>query len=491
MHALRRWSGLLLAMLMLQAGVAARAAEGDWVQLSGTGQVARADLDQIFVVQARALNLRQEPSTQTVPIGSIRKGEYVKKLSTTFNNVEGHNWLRVALADGSEGWVASEYLAAVSDAVWTVEGAAKFVERMAAMPEAQATIPAMPQISAGFLYVGPIGDAGWSYAHEQGRKAFEQLPFVTKADYVESVPGDSALVLQAIDKLVAAGHNLIFTTSYDHMDPTIEAARRYPNVVFMNCSGYKTAANAGTYFGRMYEARYLTGLIAGKMTKSNILGYVAAIPTSDVLYGINAFTIGAQSVNPQVEVRVLWTNTWYDPGIERAQADNLLDQGADVLALEQDSPTVIQAAAQRGVYAIGYQSDMGAFAPANTLTSAVYKWQPIYQEIGEALHNGTWRPDQIWWGLKQGAVGLAPINPIVPKNVVQLVEERRQQIIDGRLRPFEGPIEDANGNLRVPARQVMSDADLLTTDFLVRGVKGELPQAQAPAAETPSPTETN
>ncbi|MGI9491050.1 MAG: BMP family ABC transporter substrate-binding protein, partial [Geminicoccaceae bacterium] len=257
--------------------------------------------------------------------------------------------------------------------------------------------------------------------------------------------------------------------------------------VFMNCSGYKTERNAGTYFGRMYQARYLTGLLAGIMSQSNLLGYVAALPTPDVIHGINAFALGAQSVNKEVDVRVEWTNTWYGPDIEAEKAELLLDQGADVLAMEQDSPAVIQAAAKRRKYAIGYQSDMSVVAPELTLTSAVYEWAPIYIDIAQRLHEGTWQSENIWWGLKEDAVDLAPMAEAVPQAVRDLVESEKAQIIDGSLRIFEGPVQDADGQIRVPARSVMSDADLLSMDYFVRGVTGDLPTLP----ETPSDAETN
>ncbi len=465
---------LMVAITLGEADRASAQATG-WLQSDQTGKIEKSELEQIYVVNTRALNFRGEPSVDSTALRSFAKGAFLKKLDETINSVERRTWYHVVQKDGQEGWVASEYLMPMSDVLWLVEGAVKFADRLGSPTVASATLPAMDEIRAGFLYVGPIGDAGWTYAHEKGRQAMAALPYVKAATYIESVPGDPDLVLEAIDKLVADGHNVIFTTSFDHMDPTIEAARRYPDVVFMNCSGYKTERNAGTYFGRMYQARYLTGLLAGIMSQSNQLGYVAALPTPDVVHGINAFTLGAQSVNKDVDVRVEWTNTWYGPDIEAEKADALLDRGADVLAMEQDSPAVIQAAARRGKYAIGYQSDMSLFAPELTLTSAVYEWAPIYLKIAEQLHEGTWQSENIWWGLKEGAVGLAPMAAAVPQAVRDLIESEKAQIIEGSLRVFEGPIQDADGEIRVPARSVMSDADLLSMDYFVRGVIGDIP----------------
>ncbi|MEZ5936132.1 MAG: BMP family ABC transporter substrate-binding protein [Alphaproteobacteria bacterium] len=478
---------LLSVCTILGLADPAGAQTGGWLQSDQTGRLDKSELEQIYVVNTRALNFRDEPSVDNTPLRSLAKGAYLKKTDETINSVERRTWYHVVWRTGEEGWVASEYLAPVSDALWTVDGALRFAERLGSPAVASATRPALDEIRAGFLYVGPIGDAGWTYAHEKGRQAMAKLPYVKAATYVESVPGDPDLVLEAIDKLVADGHNVIFTTSFDHMDPTIEAARRYPDVVFMNCSGYKTEPNAGTYFGRMYQVRYLTGLLAGIMTQTNELGYVAALPTPDVVHGINAFALGARSVNKDVDVRVAWTNTWYGPDIESEKAEALLDEGADVLAMEQDSPAVIQAAAKRGKYAIGYQSDMSLFAPELTLTSAVYEWAPIYISIAEQLHEGTWQSENIWWGLKEGAVGLAPMAAAVPQAVRDLVESEKAQIIEGSVRVFEGPIQDAAGQIRVPARQVMSDADLLSMDYFVRGVTGEMPALP----DTPSDAATN
>ena len=224
----------------------------------------------------------------------------------------------------------------------------------------------------------------------------------------------------------------------------------------------------------MYQARFLKGVVAGRMTQSDIIGYVAAFPIPEVVRGINAFTLGAQSVNPDVQVRVLWTQTWYGPGVEREKAEKLLDFGADILTMHQDSPSVVQAAEQRNKFAIGYHSDMSIFAPNAILTSAVWDWGVIYRQVAGALKKGTWQPDQIWWGLKEGVVRLAPLSNLVPKDVTDLVIARQQELVEGRSRVFEGPIRDSDGVVRVPARQLMTDADLLTMDFFVLGVKGEL-----------------
>lgn len=329
------------------------------------------------------------------------------------------------------------------------------------------------QIKAGFVYVGPVGDAGWTFAHDEGRKEMEQLPFVEPSTFIESVP-EGAESARVINGLVRRGHNLIFTTSFGYMDATIDVAARNKDVIFMHCSGYKTAENVGTYFGRMYEPRYLSGIIAGSMTKKNIIGFVAAFPIPEVIRGINAFTLGVRSVNPEAQVRVVWTQTWFDPGVERDAADSLLDVGADVLAMHQDAPATLQAAEARGAYVIGYNSDMRHFAPNAFLTAPVWNWGALYTRLATEVHNGTWKSEQIWSGLKENLVDLAPLSERIPEDVRNLVQERTEAIKAGTFHPFSGPLKDRDGTEIVAAGQVMSDADMLSMNFFVEGVHGTL-----------------
>ena len=336
-------------------------------------------------------------------------------------------------------------------------------------------VPPDKEIKAGFIYVGPVGDAGWSFSHDQGRQELEKLPFVKSTTHIESVP-EGAEAARVISGLARKGANLIFTTSFGYMDATIDVARRHPEIVFMHCSGFKTAANVGTYFGRMYEPRFLAGMIAGKMTKTNILGYVAAFPIPEVIRGINAFTLGALSVNPQAEVRVVWTQTWFDPGVERDAADSLLDIGADVLAMHQDAPATLQAAEARGAFVIGYNSDMRRFAPNAFLTAPIWNWGVLYTKIAEAVSNGSWKPEQIWWGMKEGLVELADFSDKVPADIQKLAAEKAALIKSGVFHPFTGPIQDQDGKEVVAAGQTLDDATLLGMNFFVRGVKGTLPK---------------
>lgn len=331
------------------------------------------------------------------------------------------------------------------------------------------------EITAGFIYVGPVGDAGWTFAHDAGRKEMEKLPFVQPSRYIESVP-EGAESARVINGLVRKGANLVFTTSFGYMDATVDVARRHKEVIFMHCAGFKTAENVGTYFGRMYEPRYLSGIVAGKMTKKNIIGYVAAFPIPEVIRGINAFTLGVRSVNPDAEVKVVWTQTWFDPGIERDAADSLLDVGADLLAMHQDAPATLQAAEARGAYVIGYNSDMRSFAPNAFLTAPVWNWGALYTKVATEVSQGTWKSEQIWDGMKQGLVELAALNDKVPAEVQALVADQAAAIKDGSFHPFSGPLKDQSGKVVVAAGLIPADGDLLSMNYFVEGVQGTIPK---------------
>ena len=470
----RTFLPLSLTALMAAAGIAmapsiANSQAGPHIELI---DVDPARLGETFQVNVRALNFREAPTLADPPLSVVQDGEFLLKTGETFNSEEGITWVKVVRGDGMEGYVSSSYIDPVRKALDRVEGAAAFLAGL--RPTETAAIAAVDQVKAGFIYPSHVGDAGWTYSHDTGRRALERLPFVSGTNYVESVPEDPKLVVAALEDLVAKGSNLIFAASYGYMDPMIEVAKRHPDVVFMHNSGFKTEANAGTYFGRIYQARYLAGIVAGAKTESNIIGYVAAFPIPEVIRGINAFTLGAQSVNPEARVHVDWTNTWYGPGIERETAEALLDEGADVLTIHQDSPAALQAAQQRGKYAIGYHSDMQAFAPDAMLTSVIWNWSGLYREIASEMTEGAWQPKQIWYGLDKGVVDIAPISDKVPADVQSLVEQRRQAIVADALRIFEGPIRDTSGEIRVPSGKVPSDADLLTMDYYVLGVEGGL-----------------
>ncbi len=348
---------------------------------------------------------------------------------------------------------------------------------VAALVSGLSTLPVLgsetpKQVKVGFVYESPVGKEGYSYAHDQGRKALETLPGVTTT-FVESVP-EGPDFERIAQKMVRQGYDIIFGTSYGYMDPMMKVAKRFPEVDFLHCSGYKTAANMSNYFVRIYQARYLTGLVAGAMTKKNCIGYVAAFPIPEVIRGINAFTLGARAVNPQVEVRVVWTKTWYDPLLEKEAARSLLDVGADVITHHQDTIASQEAAEERGAFSIGYNSDAGAALPKSCLTSAVFVWGGLYKNIVEQIRSGKWRHGSYWYGIESGALDIAPYGSMVPQPVRELTDKAKADIKSGALVVFSGPIQDQRGTVRIPAGKVPADSELLSMDWFVAGVIGSL-----------------
>jgi len=335
---------------------------------------------------------------------------------------------------------------------------------------------AQAPLKVGFVYVSPIGDAGWTFQHDQGRKEMEKaLAGKVETKYVENVP-EGPDAERVIREFAANGYKLVFTTSFGYMNPTIKVAQQFPNIVFMHATGYKTAKNVGIYNARFYEGRYLCGVMAGKMTKGNVAGYVAAFPIPEVLQGINAFTLGMRSVNPKAEVRVIWTNSWYDPGREREAANTLISQGADVLTHHTDSTAVVQAAEEKGKYAFGYHSDMSKYGPKAELSATTHQWGAFYTKVTQEVLAGTWKGTNVWGGIKDGMIKLAPINAAVPKDVVELVASKEKDIGAGKLHPFTGPLKDNAGKERLAAGQTMGDDKLAVMDFYVEGVQGTLPK---------------
>lgn len=328
-------------------------------------------------------------------------------------------------------------------------------------------------LKAAFIYVGPIGDLGWSWEHDRGRKMLDtEFGDKVKTAYIESVPEgpDAARVIR---QYAQQGYKVIFATSFGYMDPMLEVARDFPGVFFEHCSGYKTAPNMSTYFGRMYQPRYLSGIVAGKMTKTNVIGYVAAFPIPEVIRGINAFTLGARSVNPSAQVRVVWTSTWFDPVKEREAAVALLDAGADMIAQHQDTTEPQKAAKERGLMSIGYDSDMRGFVGDSVLASPIWNWGSYYVNTVNAILNGTWKTHQYWGGLKEGIVQLSDYSPKVPQAVRGMVAAKQQEILNGTWDVFYGPIKDQNGKEVVAAGGKMSDPDMLNMSYFVEGVIGK------------------
>jgi basic membrane protein A and related proteins len=328
----------------------------------------------------------------------------------------------------------------------------------------------------GFVYVGPVGDAGWTYAHDQGRLALEkELGKKVKTTFVENVP-EGADSERVIRKLAADGNKLIFTTSFGYMNPTEKVAKAFPKVVFQHATGFKTSKNLGVYEGNMYEGAYLLGIVAGKMTKSNKLGVVASFPIPEVIRNVNAFTMGAQSVNPAISTKVIWVNSWYDPAKERQAAETLVAQGVDVMSQNTDSPATLQVAQEKGVYAFGWDSDMSKFAPKAHLTASTLSWGGYYIDTTKAVIAGTWKPGSYHGGLKEGMIKMSPLNPAVPAAVGKLFEDKKAEITAGKFHPFQGPVVDQSGAVKVAAGTVIPLPDLLGMNYYVKGVEGSIPK---------------
>ena len=301
-------------------------------------------------------------------------------------------------------------------------------------------------LKIGFVYVSPIGDAGWTFQHDLGRLELEKnLGDKVQTKYIENVP-EGAEAERVIRDLAQSGHDLIFTTSFGYMNPTIKVAKMFPKKYFEHATGYKTAPNVGNYVARFYEGRYLCGLVAGSMTKTNTLGYVAAFPIPEVIRGINAFAIGARKVNPKAEVKVIWVNSWFDPGREREASEALITQGADVVTHHTDSTAPTLTAEEKGVWAIGYHSDMSKFGPRAHLTATSHHWGALYTQRAREVIEGKWTSRSVWGGIKEGMIKIAPLNPAVPKQVADRVKAEEQAIAEGSLHPFQGPVRDQGGS---------------------------------------------
>jgi simple sugar transport system substrate-binding protein len=351
--------------------------------------------------------------------------------------------------------------------------------------QASLAVPAaglLPRVAAaadaykvGFIYVAPIGDAGWTFQHELGRKALvAALGKEVTATYVENVPEEGADAERVIRKLATEGHKLIYTTSFGFMEPTLKVAAKFPKVKFAHCTGYKRAANVSTYSARFYEGRYLTGIIAGRMTKSNVIGYVAAFPIPEVVQGINAVLLAARTVNPAVTIKVVFVSTWFDPGKERAAADTLISQGADVMMHHTDSSAVVQGAEEKGVWSFGYDSDMLRFGPKTNLTSVTMIWGDYYITQTKEAIAGTWKSSDVWGGLKSGMVALGPMNTAVPEAVRKEVADAQSKMEAGTLMPFAGPVKDQSGAVKIPAGSSLSDGEILGMNWFADGVQGKL-----------------
>jgi simple sugar transport system substrate-binding protein len=335
---------------------------------------------------------------------------------------------------------------------------------------------AKDKIKVGFIYVGPVGDFGWSYEHNQGRLAVEEaLGDKVETSYLESVP-EGPDAERALRQMAQAGHDLIFTTSFGYMNPTLKVAKQFPNVKFEHATGYKRADNVSTYSARFYEGRHVIGLIAGRMTKSNTVGYIASFPIPEVVRGINAAYLAAKSVNPDVKFKVVWVNTWFDPGKEGDAANALIEQGADIIMQHTDSPAAMTIAEEKGIYAFGQASDMKQFGPNARLTSIIDNWAPYYIARAQAVLDGTWESKDTWDGIAPGMVEIGEFSDKIPADVQAEAQAAIDAIVAGTLHPFTGPINKQDGSPWLAPGETADDGTLAGMNFYVEGVEGELPR---------------
>ncbi len=346
----------------------------------------------------------------------------------------------------------------------------------AAAPAAAPAAPAPEPLKAAWIYVGPVGDAGWSFAHDLGRKAVEaKFGAAVKTTFVEKVP-EGADAERVIRDLATQGNKIIFATSFGYMEPMLKVAKDFPDVKFEHATGYKTAENMRVYDSRFFQDTYLAGVIAGKMSKTGTLGFVGSFPIPEVLRNINAFTLGAQSVNPKIKTKVVWVNTWFDPPKESEAAQSLINGGADVLLQNTDSTAVLQTAEKAGKYAFGWDSDMSAFAPKAHLGSAIVDWSNYYVKSIQEVKDKTWKGGIVTrWGIPEGQNDLIKIADVVPAETKAKVEELKAGIKAGTFHPFTGPVVDNTGKERL-AKDVKADDEWLgKVDFYVKGVEGKVP----------------
>ena len=347
-----------------------------------------------------------------------------------------------------------------------------------AASEAASVAAKSEPLQIAFAYVGPVGDAGWTYAHNEGRLAVEkEFGDKVKTSIVEKVP-EGPEAERVIRDLVGQGAKLVFGTTFGYMEPMLKVAADHPDVKFEHATGYKTAANMRTYDARTYEGAYMAGVIAGSMTKTNTLGVVGSIPIPEVIRNINSFTLGAQSVNPKIKTKVVWVNAWFDPPKETEGAQSLLNQGADVLFQNTDSAAVLQTAEKAGKYAFGWDSNMSHFGPKAHLASAVINWGPYYIKATKEALEGTWSTGGVWWGVKEGAIDLVAMSDAVPAEVKTKVETIKAGLKDGSFTIWKGPIVGTDGKEVLAAGATVDDKFLGGINFYVKGVEGSVPSSK-------------
>jgi basic membrane protein A and related proteins len=337
------------------------------------------------------------------------------------------------------------------------------------------TLHAAEPLKIGFVYVSPVGQAGWTYQHDQARQVMQKsLGANVQTRYIEAVP-EGADAERVMREMAADGTALIFATSFGYLEPALRVAADFPTVKFEHAGGFKTAANLNTYNARFYEGRWLAGWLAGKTSHSGVAGYVAGFPLPEVIQGINAFALGMRAANPSATVRVAWLGTWFDPPKEREAALALIGGGADVLANHSGSPAVPQTAQERGVKVIGYQSDMSRFAPDAQLAAVTSDWSGYYTRVAQSVMAGTWKPQPMWGGMKDGMVRLSAVHRAVPADVKRELAAREKALIAGTAGPFIGRLVDQDGRVR-QERGALSDEAIAQMDWFVQGIVGSLPK---------------
>ena len=346
----------------------------------------------------------------------------------------------------------------------------------APVASAPAPAPKAEPLKIAFAYIGPVGDGGWTFAHDNGRKALEkEFGDKIKTSFVENVP-ESADAERVIRDMAGQGNKLIFGTTFGYMEPMLKVAADTKDVKFEHATGYKQAENMRTYDSRTYEGAYMAGVIAGKMTKTNTLGVVASVPIPEVVRNINAFTLGAQSSNPKVKTKVVWVNGWFDPPKETEAATSLINGGADVLFQNTDSPAVLKTAEAKGKRAFGWDSDMTAYGPKAHLASSVINWGPYYIKATQEALDGKWTGGTAaWWGVKEGAIDIVSIAEDVPAETKAKVDEVKKGLADGSFVIWKGPITDNTGKVQIAKDAVADDKFLGGLNFYVKGVEGKVP----------------
>ena len=376
------------------------------------------------------------------------------------------------------GWGSLALIAALAGCSKKEETTTTAVTVPASAPMAAApgSTAASGPLKIAFAYVGPVGDGGWTFAHDNARKALErELGDKIQTSFVEKVP-EGADAERVFRDMASQGNMLIFGTTFGYMEPMLKAAADLPDVRFEHATGYKTAPNMNTYDSRTYEGAYMAGVIAGGMTKTNVLGVVGSVPIPEVIRNIDSFTMGAQSVNPKIKTRVVWVNEWFNPPKETDAAQSLINGGADVLMQNTDSSAVLQTAGKAGKYAFGWDSDMKAYAPDAHLASSIINWAPYYIKTTKAVLDGTWKGDsRAWWGVKEGAIDIVSISDKVPADLKAKLDTVKAGLKDGSFAIWKGPIASNDGKEMVAAGTTADDKFLGGINFFVKGVEGNVP----------------